>query len=341
MSLDSAQKTEIKTFVDELSKKKEQLTLHEQQVVVNAVKGYLDSDRDLAPKEETLIKNTAKRYNWFISVLACAMFGTIAALAWTTYKNIENNAKMEFNDIIIDTNTRFEQEIKKANKKVKEVTDYAEGKTKDYKEYTDKAIDGARSTIDKLFSELVKSHKDVQVESGQIKMTKKRTQKTMNELERTLDDVDKLLDIAEEVKAKLDKTTKNLNHKAELVEKYDGLFKTLEKGNDQLTFGSSKNKNQHYFQIGELLFVWGKEKINKNGTTVVEIEDRRFSSKDEMTVSVTGYDFKGQEKGYPYVKEITPNSFICRFVKGWLDKTDYLEEKEFYYMALGKAAIGN
>jgi len=344
MSLDSAQKAEIKTFVDELSNKKEQLTPHEQQVVVNAVKGYLDSDRDLVPKEETLIKKTAKHYNLLISVLACTIFGTIAALAWTTYKSIETGIDKEIATItqearedarkknkvfMEETRVSFHIFQRENKEEAKETIDYAKRKTKEYKEYTDK-----------LFRELLESYKKVQIALSRIEVTEENARKTTGGLEKTLADVDKTLTDAKKLNRELVKTTNNLNQKAELVEKYDGLFKTLENGNDQLRFEKNKNKNQYYFQVGELLFVWGKKKISNDGTTVVEIDDRRFSSQNEMTISVTGCDFKGKYKGYPYVKDIKQNGFTCQFVQG-PGKHNYLEKKEFYYMVVGEAAPGS
>ena len=154
MSLDSAQKVVIKQFVDELANKKEQLTLHEQQVVVNAVKYYLDSDRDLVPKEETLIKKTAKRYNWFISVLAGAIFGTMAALAWFTIENIKQKAETEVVIITAAIKKAVMEDLKpfqeKSKKEITETIDYANRRTKEYKEYTDGVIKDTRDESNKL-----------------------------------------------------------------------------------------------------------------------------------------------------------------------------------------------
>jgi len=143
----------------------------------------------------------------------------------------------------------------------------------------------------------------------------------------------------------LTKITKKIDKKSAILKKYSWLFDLLKNDNiNSLKIVKDQNSEQSYFQIGELLFIWGEGVTDaEKEWTKITFNKRKFLKDTDVAVLLLGCDLPARyedKKHYVMIKNAKSESFKCRLAyKDTLNPLESLKKVKFDYIAVGKASL--
>ena len=329
MELKSESKDDVINTVESHLRNREDLTSTEKKLLKNEIVSFLNTNRELLPNEERIIKKVAKQYNIFntilVSVVALAAGGLISFFSYNFDKYIENFRTEQKLDSQAK-NLKTEQETSKAIETgIEKALSDSKKKMDDYKDY---AL-GSMANLSKNTTDI----------SNDLLMNVGRVETSKNKVDKLNDELDKQKKRAEDSITQLGSLTNAIQKQDSLAKKYDWLFDMLENRNaSQLKVES--NENQNYFHIGELLVVWGKRRMKNSDWEKVEFP-QKFASDKNLGITVIPEQSNTKNPPYPIVRKLSRDGVEVRLTRRNSKnfKKKYIAEyKPFYYIAIGSAA---
>lgn len=270
---------------------------------------YLNSTtRVLLPNEERLIKRVAHGYNILVTTVAIIIGSgvIIGGLKYISTK-ITGEVKQEVISGLKKDMDKITQEIATFSESFNETKN--------------------RLTLDgRYFSD---QQKEINTKMKEVVSSGKRLDETQNTADAKITDVEKLI-------LKLDRYNK-------LSEKFENLFKILDKTQiGQLMIENNPDKNQYIFRVGVLQVLWGSGKTRaENEWTEVPFV-RPFADSKRVFVSVSSDwpegagDGEADEKAFVQTSDITKDRFKCKLIRRRLLAHEIQKKAPFKFLAIGQ-----
>lgn len=343
MNLTPDLKEQIRSFIIEMEEKKVDLREKERDFIKETVVSYLDSDRELRPKEEKLIKQTAKKCNWYLSgLIALCLFiltgGGIMLIKTTKHdirEDIKETANKESREIYNELETEykliFEKFKNEMNKEVQDNEIRLRQETYDLKNFVMHSLEDINEKSLKFYETTAKEGARLEGLSEDIKKTETEFEELKLQLENWISE-------GKAKNADLEKIISDLDEKTEILTEYDELFSLLKEENvKQLTVETDQTKNQKYFRIGQLLIIWGQGKSPKkrDDDKWTDIKFcQKFAPRSDIGLSIT----PRAKDGFAVIKKVSDQGFTCTILKNESNGPGCFWNEEFRYLAIGKAA---
>jgi hypothetical protein len=319
----------------------------EHDFIKETVNSYLDSDRELRPKEEKLVKQAVKKCNWYLSgLIALCLFiltGSGIMLIRTTkqdiIEDIRETATVESMKISREIYNKLEKDYALLSEKVrgemsKELEDNVESvknETSDLKNFVMASLTELHQKSFALLGDTLKGRAKMENLNEDFEETKKEFKELKEEMVN-------YITAGEQTKENFQRIITDIENKNRTVNKYSSFFNLLDEANiEQLMVQTDDENQQKYFHLGELLIVWGQGKAPKkgDGSRWTEIKFcKKFANPENIGLSLT----PKAKDGYAVVKEVSDQGFSCTVMKGEFTQSDCYWNQKFRYFAIGQAA---